>query len=69
MYFHFIHKSNKTILYQCTEKYAIGTLSSASIESGNDNDDIFFLDTFAPLATSELDRRRVVFGKSLRICV
>lgn len=37
------------------------TLSNASIESGNDNDDIFFLDVFVLFATSELDRWRIVF--------
>lgn len=44
------------------------TLSKASIESGNDNDDIFFLEMFVLLATSELDRRRVVFKRLLCVC-
>lgn len=47
----------------------MNTLRSASIESGNDNDDIFFLDIFALFATSELDRRRVVFGGLLWVCL
>lgn len=45
------------------------TLSSASIDSGNDNDDIFFLDIFSVLVTSELDRWRVEFGGLLWACL
>lgn len=45
------------------------TLSNASIERGNDLDDIFFLDMLALFATSEFDRRRVVFGGLLCVCL
>lgn len=44
------------------------TLSNASIESGNDNEDIFFLDILSLLTTSEFDRRRVVLGGLLWVC-
>jgi len=40
-----------------------------SIDRGNDNDEIFFLDMFAVLATSELERRRVVLGELLCVCL
>lgn len=46
-----------------------GTLSSVSIDSGNDSEEIFFLEMFALLATSELERRRVVLGGLLCVCL